>query len=404
MITVRHLVMALGCSVCLAPAVARADLDDLTRRLQTSSADGRWAALSVTADVSAYHVDLPPPGLLLADQETFLAPRLSATVDAGGGRFLGHLRVTADRGFDPLFESHGDLRVDELFVQADISESGRFSARLGKSATVFGAWVGRHLPWDNPLINAPLPYDDMLTITDAAVPADPEAFLARRDQPENKRGWVPMIWGPSYASGGTLLAAFGDVDLALEVKNASLSSRPEDWSPWNRGFDDGLTVTGHGRWRPAPEWTLGLSFSQGAYLREDAVGAAAEAAPAVDDTRQTTSGADIAYEHRNLQLWGEVVHSRFEVPGVGTVAATSAFVEFRHQFATRLWLAGRWNQSWFDDVGDVSWDRDLRAADLGIGFRQSAHRQAKLQYRWLDQQGPDSNGRHVLAAQLVAWF
>jgi hypothetical protein len=173
-------------------------------------------------------------------------------------------------------------------------------------------------------------------------------------------------------------------------------------------------VTGHLRWRPDPAWTLGLSWSDGAYL-QDAAEALLPAGRQVDDYSQTTAGLDLAYQHRDLQIWSELAYSRFEVPAVGEVSVTSGFVEVRYKVAPRWWLAGRWNQSWFEEVAgpagtgadpgeDISWDRDLHAADVGIGYRHTAHLQGKLEYRWVDQQGTDVNGRHRLTGQLVFWF
>src|SRR6266550_4310834 len=47
----------------------------------------------------------------------------------------------------------------------------------------------------------------------------------------------PVIWGPSYASGISVSGRLGRFDYAVEMKNASLSSRPESWYITENGFE-----------------------------------------------------------------------------------------------------------------------------------------------------------------------
>lgn len=398
-------VLMLAASLMASGVAAQGLLDDLGQRLTYTSADGnRWARLSGTAEVAVYDAEEPPPGLLFFDGRSFAAPRLSVTADAGlGSRLLAHARVRADRGFDPGAESDGDLRADEYYLQADVVDRARGRIRIGKFATAFGDWVNRHLAWDNPLISAPMIYDDMVTITDVAAPADTGTFVPRRDQAENKDTWVPVVWGPSYATGASVAFGMGAVDVLVEAKQAAVSADPDSWDEWQRDTDP--TFTGHIAWHPRPEWRLGASYSEGPHLRD----AAAETLPAgadLDDFEQRTLGVDVTFEHRRLQLWAELVSSRFDVPNVGTADLVGAFVEARWKLATRWWLAGRLNQSWFEDLNAAGqdWDRDLRRTDIGIGFRHSAHVQAKLEYSFAHAEGGNVNGNRVLAAQLVLWF
>jgi hypothetical protein len=126
----------------------------------------------------------------------------------------------------------------------------------------------------------------------------------------------------------------------------------------------------------------------------------------IDDYQQTTVGLDAAYAHHRLQLWSELVYARFEVPRVGDVDVLSGYVEARYKFTPQVWLACRWNQSWFDDVPGrhLSWDRDARRLDLALGYRHNEHLQAKLQYSIGDQAGDDTNGQRLVALQMNVWF
>lgn len=377
-------------------------LDTLGERLTFVSAEGTaWAKLSSMSDLTVYAPDTPAPGLLFSDESVFVAPRLSFSVDAGmGGALLAHARLRIDRGFDPGSEEDGDLRLDEYYLEAN---AGPVRVRAGKFATAFGAWVDRHLSWDNPLITAPAIYGDMLTIKDKAAPADLAEQAGRRDAVENKAEWVPMIWGPSYATGLALSAGTGPLDLTIEAKNAALSSRPAVWD--DRDYGDGVTLTGRLGWRPAPSWSLGISASRGAYLQERAQ-ATLPAGTEVEDLKQRVLGLDLGYEHRRLQVWAELVRTEFEVPRAGDLEALAGFVELRYKAAPRIWVAGRWNQSRFDDLPglDLSWDRDLRRLDLALGYRHDAHLQAKLEYSVGDQSGADTAGNRLIAAQVVLWF
>lgn len=396
-------VLLLGSSACRAGSL----FDDLGAALSFSSEEGdAWAQLSFVNEVTAFVPDDPAPGLLFSDASSFIAPRISMTVDAGLGQsVLVHARARADRGFDPGTEDDGDLRLDEYFVEAALPGPGRPRLRVGKFATAFGGWVERHLSWDNPLITAPAIYEDMLPITDQAAPADAAAFAARRDVPENKPAWVPMVWGPSYATGASLSAGTPAVTLTFEVKNSALSSRPETWDVVSGGFETDPTFTGRLGWRPGAAWNVGASASHGPYLQPSA-GSTLPQGRKVDGAEQTTLGLDITYELHRLQLWGEVVKASFDVPRVGRVDAVSAFAEGRYKLAPRWWLAGRLNHSRFDEApgSDEDWDRDLSRLDMGIGFRQSAHLQVKAEYSVGDQAGTDTNGNQLFALQMVLWF
>lgn len=389
------------------PGHALAVFDVLGESLSVTGADGMPSArLSMMTDVTVLVPERPPPGLLRSNDVPFVAPRAAFFFDATfGPRLAGHAQARIDRGYDPGRQPDGDARFDEYFLEALLFERGQVTLRAGKFATVFGAWVERHLAWDNPLITAPALYEDMLAITDRTAPADFATFVARHDAPDNKAGWVPVIWGPSYTTGAALSGQVGQFDLAIEVKNAALSARPEAWSAVDHGFDTTPTVSGRIAWQPRADWTLGASASRGPYLRAEARRTLPPGRD-LDDYLQTVIAADATFERHRLQLWLELARSDFEVPRVGDVGVFSGFVEARYKLAPQWWLAGRWNQSWFDDTPTLqqSWDRDLRRLDIALGYRYDVHIEAKLEYSVGDQSGGDTNGNQLFAAQLVLWF
>jgi hypothetical protein len=376
----------------------------LLERMAKQSADGtRWVQLSGRAELTGFQADEPPPALILDADGSFLQPRLGLLLDAGlANGVQAHVQVTADRGLDPGYRRNGQLRLDEYFVQIDMVDVLRGQIRIGKFSTAFGSWVSRHQSTDNPLISAPLLYEDMVTITDAVVPSSVQSFVSRRDTPENKPAWLPVIWGPSYASGLSFSGGFGDFDFTVEAKNASVSSRPAVWDAIDTGWDTDPIWTTRLSWHPLPEVSVGLSHTNGPYLRARAK-AALDPGDSVNDFDQRVTALDFTWERRQVQLWVELMRSDFDVPRVGNVKMTGGFAEVRWKFAPLLWVAGRWNRSVFGETpgGRASWDRDISRFDVGFGYRAHADLQFKLEYGRNSASGPDVMGRDVIAAQVV---
>jgi hypothetical protein len=400
--------VAICAALCpLADADAQEFLDALDEKLvYTSAGGGVQADLSIVADVTLFAAEPPAPGLLFTDGDFFLAPRLSAFLDVQlGDRVILHGQMRADRGFDPGAESGGDVRMDEYFLQFRASDARKVNLRAGKYATVFGSWAPRSLAWDNPLITAPSAYDILIPITDLAAPASLASFAARRDIAANKAGWVPIIWGPSYATGAAVLGRINALDYALEVKNVALSSPPDTWDGIDNGFPTRPTATVRLGLQPTPEWALGSSFSRGPYMRESAQ-ASLPTGTSVDDFYQTTWGVDAGYAHRGWQVWSELIYATFDVPRVGQVDVLSGYIEAKYKINSQFWTAVRVNQSWFGDIPglETSWDRNTSGVDLGLGYRSSTHMEAKLQYSFTHQQGSNTEGNHLFAAQIVVHF
>jgi hypothetical protein len=389
-------------------------LDRVDRALSVRSPGGLVRAeLSGLLDVEGYYVDQRPPGLLFGDGDSFANPRLSLFLDTHVGRHLyGFVQARFDRGFDPRERPDGSARLDEYLLRWTPLDDARVNLQVGKFATVIGNWVARHDSWSNPFVDAPLPYENVTIVSDVSAPATPAEFLARRKLPDRKRVWVPIVWGPSYATGAGVFGRVGPFDYAAEAKNAALSSRPHVWDPRIRAWDD-PTASARVGWRPAAAWALGASFSSGPYLRDEAERTLASGQGA-GDFRQSLVGADAAYAWRHLQLWAEFFACRFEVPlrrGATSFDAdtTAYYVEGRYKLTPALFAALRWNQQLFGDVpdgrgGDDRWDRDVWRADAAVGWRVDRHLQAKLQYAFSRQTGGLQQGQQLVAAQLTLKF
>ena len=399
-------------SLCLFACTACAfDIDDSLDRLDsalTLSAfqDNLRARLSGTLDLEIYHFEQPAPGLINSDIDTLFNPRLTLFLDAQiGSQIYFFAQSRLDRGFDP--SNHGaEVRLDEYALRVTPWEDGRLTVQVGKFATVVGNWVPRHLSWENPFINAPLIYENVTSIQDKSAPLSPLDFIYGPFYYE-KYAFNPVIWGPSYASGVSVSGRLGRFDYAVEMKNASLSSRPESWNVTEQGFDN-PTFSGRVGFRPNEAWNFGLSASEGPYFRQEAE-PTLPAGRDIDDYREFVLGQDASFAWRHLQVWVEFYEARFEVPRVGDADTFAYYIEAKYKFTPQFFGALRWNQQLFGDINNgyghnVRWSQDLGRIDIAAAYRFTPHTQLKLQYGFQHETTGSGDDNHLLAAQFTIRF
>jgi hypothetical protein len=289
--------------------------------------------------------------------------------------------------------------------------------QTGRFSTVTGNWVQRHLSWDNPFINAPLPYENLTGIWDGDAVDSPDTLLAWGYVPtpsysdfgdgyDDKHLRVPVIWGPSYATGISAAGRIGRFEYAVELKNSALSSRPESWDVTEVGFQH-PTFSGRLGYRPNMAWNMGISASTGPYLHP-------EAAPSlppgrdIGDYHQRVIGHDLSFEWHRWQLWSEIFLARFEVPTVGHADTLAYYLEAKYKFTPQLFGALRWNQQLFSDIEyegqDIPWGRDIWRVDAAVGFRLSANIQLKFQSSLQRERWADSEYEHLFAGQFTVRF
>src|SRR5438094_83285 len=338
------------------------EIDDFLDRLDnalTFSAfqDNIRARLSGTIDLEVYHFEQPAPELIDSKIDNLFNPRLSLFLDAQFGKqiyFFAQSRL--DRRFDP--SNHGAaVRLDEYALRLTPWEDGRFSFQIGKFATVVGNYVKRHLSWENPFVDAPLVYENITPINDKEAPNSPVDFV-RRFEPASKYEFNPVIWGPSYASGISISGRLGRFDYAAEMKNASLSSRPESWNVTETDFNH-PTFSGRVGFRPNQIWNFGLSVSDGPYFRSEAEQTLPRGR-SIGDYREFVLGQYAGFAWHHLQLWAEFYEARFEVPRVGDADTFAYYFEAKYKFTPQLFGALRWNQQLFSNIpngaaGQVRW-------------------------------------------------
>lgn len=394
-------------------------LDRVDEVLRLNAFDGNVRAqLRGTLDFETYHLDGPTPSLIYTNSDWLLNPRLSLFLDAQiGSKVYLFTEVRVDRGFDPS-DSDVEVRVDEYALRVSPWEDGRVNLQLGKFATVVGNWVARHHSWENPFITAPLPYENLVGLWDSLVPPATDVVLAwahvnnyagtySRDELFDKKNRIPIIWGPSYTSGLSVFGRLGRFDYAVEIKNGSLSSRPEYWDITQTGFEY-PTLSARLGYRPNEMWSFGLSASDGTYPHE----AAEPSLPpgyGLNDYREVVIGQDIGFAWHHFQFWAEAYEARFRIPAIGDLDTFSYYVEGKYKITPQLFAALRWNQQLFSDVSDsrrnvVPWGRDVWLVEFAFGYRPTAHTQLKLQYSLQHEDLGRKEYGHLIATQLTLRF
>ena len=402
---------------------AKGDTDDVLDRLgeilTINAFDGNLQArLHGTIDVETYYVDGPAPQLIFIDKGFLWNPRISLFVDAQLGQYLYFFsQARIDRGFDPE-RGGADVRLDEYALRVSPWSDRGPALQLGKFATTVGNWVARHYSWDNPFVTAPLPYENLVAIWDSRAAGSVETVLGWAHvelAPGNFSGpefsdrhlRQPIIWGPSYSTGAAVIGRLGKFDYAMEVKNTSLSSRPETWNGTETGWGN-PAVSGRLGWQPNEMWKIGVSGSTGTYLRPEAEPTLAPG-HSLSDYRQIVVAQDASFSWRHLQIWAEFFETRFEIPTVGNFDTFAYYLEAKYKLAPQWFAAVRWNQQLFGTVTnqsnrEVQWGRDVWQIDSAIGYRLTAHSQAKLQYTLQHEGSAPRNYGHTVAAQITVRF
>jgi hypothetical protein len=398
-------------SLCFLACTAHAlDTDELLDRVDTALSvaafqDKVRLRLSGTIDLEGYHLEQPAPGLINSKIDNLFNPRLTLFLDAQiGSQVYAFVQSRLDRGFDPS-DRGAQVRLDEYALRFTPWKDGQFSLQVGKFATVVGNWVPRHLPWENPFINAPLVYENVTAVSDKIAPRSASYFVYRYQG--EKYEFNPVIWGPSYASGVSVSGRLGMFDYAGEMKNASLSSRPESWSVTSIGFEHPSFAARLG-FRPNQAWTFGVSMADGVYLRPEAEPTLPPGRD-IGDYRELVLGQDASFAWHHLQLWAEVYEARFEIPRVGDADTLAYYFEAKYKFTPQLFGAVRWNQQIFGSVdggrkGSLRWGQDLGRIDAAIGYRFTSHTQLKLQYSFQHETTGPRDDNHLLAVQFTVRF
>ncbi len=395
--------------------------DDPIDRIEEALAVSAWqdqvrARASGSLDLEDYGVRQPGPGLIDTHRGELFNPRLSLFLDAQvGGLLYAFAQSRLDRGFDPG-DRRLELRLDEYAVRIAADPARHVALQAGKFATLVGNWTRRHDSWDNPLVTAPLPYENLTGIWDTQGARSAQQVLAWAGvipQPDQGGAYlhadrsVPVIWGPSYASGAALLGQWGKFDYGAEVKNTALSARPDTWSASQTDWAH-PTFSGRIGYAPNAAWNFGASASTGCYLTP-AAAATLPAGGQLSPYRENLFGLDAAFAWHHFQAWAEVYETRFAIPAVGAVSTTAYYAESRYTFSPQAFGALRWNQQVFSSLpngrgGTERWGRNVWRIDAGPGYRFTPHLQLKVQGSLQREEADTRRLGELVAVQLTLRF
>jgi len=297
--------------------------------------------------------------------------------------------------------NHHDPRLRQTMSAGVLQGYLRYSTRLpsglnlqaGKFGHPFGQFLTRNYADQNPLIGFPLMYTHRTTIRSSQLPANSYDFLRwqSRAQPlpgyttssGSGNGWLPLI-NFTYPTG---LMAFGSgskADYRFALVNSSLSN---PLNPARSGQ--------HAQWvaaggiTPFQRFRLGASFATGPYL-DAAVISQLPAGTLWREFTQTAMGADVQLTLRHLELQGELLFTNFKVPRISQrLGAAGYFVELKHTLTPRLFLAGRWNQLYFDRLRSgitngerPRFDSNRYSLEIGLGYHLSEKLLVKGSYQF----------------------
>ncbi len=385
-------------------------LDNIGQRLYFSSTDGRYSAqLGGVVQIETYWQDQPGQHgwvFLRKGRDWLVSPRFTLTLDVHAGEyFYSFVKFRWDDGIHPglaeAVPTYDRARFDEYFLRVKIWEE-KLHLQVGRFAPQLGNFLGRHDAFDNPLITYPLLYEQVTTVSDLRVFPNRERFTRLHHSPDNPLLWNSVIWGPYYAQGAALFGAWKQWGYAFSYLNSAPSSRGVSW---NNDYNHGTGIF-RLTYALSAAWVFGFSAAKGAYFREDATTGPATFPPGRErhDYYQTLLGGDFRYEHRNLQIRGEIFANRFEVPNAGNADSISYYLEGKYKLNRHWFVAARWNHQIFLDLQGQRWDNDQERMEWGIGYKWNQYLQAKVQYSWLHQEAEFENGQNLLVFQIALKF
>jgi hypothetical protein len=307
-----------------------------------------------------------------------------------------------------------------LYVRVRPWKARAFDIQAGRIPPVFGAFARRSYGTDNPLIGYPLAYQYLTSLRPDAIPATADDLLLMR-----ARGWrasypvavagpgpgVPLVSAYRWDTGIQAHATGGRVEGSIALTTGTLSNPRVDDD--NRGRQVSARVA----WKPVVGLVLGASAARGAFLTstiEDRVAALTRR----QTHAQRALGVDAEYSRDYWIVRGEVIESRWNLPGLGSpridapLWARAAFVEARYRFTPRLFAAARTDRLTFSPIRGqrffagqpTPWDAPVTRVEAGGGvyLQRNLTIRAVVQRNWRD--GGRVRKRTFVSGQLAFWF
>lgn len=377
--------------------------------LRIGTADGKFEVLfSGVFDLEVYLTQDRAPGLLF-ENDSFVTPRLKLYADATLGEdWTAFVQVRADQGFDPKSEDGLDVRLDEAFLR----HTGRTGAwmhtgQIGKFATPLGAWIDWHESFESVFIRNPLPYDHVTSLHDFDAIRDNGVLVGMRDLPDAPANWIPVIWGPVFATGLMATAMCEATEIRVAVTNSAPSERPEEWT-WSSGDARRLVPAVRVSRRLAAGLKVAANWSAGPYLRPTAEDTLAPGRD-LEEYVQTLVGLDAEYGIGVFEFFAEVWRSAWDVPNVtGRPASTTWYLQGQYSLRPGLKVGLRYGEIAASEVlgpsgSKTPWDRTHRRLEVAAAWKIHVNLQARLQYELNHTNGDDPDDNLLSAAMSLSW-
>jgi hypothetical protein len=285
--------------------------------------------------------------------------------------------------------------------------------RAGILPLVVSGWQERAYPSRQPLINQPLFAQYLLPIRSDSVPKDVDELLTRRALsggpfsmgPTTGGAWLTLAYEHCWDTG---IEAFGQVG-GLRYRAAVMNGSPGSAATKSREQQTGHSLEGRLTYQISEALRLGVSGSQGPYLRET-INPYLPAGRSFEDFNQTLLGADARFRHRFFELHGEWMTSSFESPFIPeSLKTTGYYGELAVIPRQGLQLAARFSGLHFGEVRDSvgrlrPWYDDMTRLEAGGVHRWlDDHIALKAVYqetRWEYRTGPE----RIYALQLAFFY
>jgi hypothetical protein len=307
-----------------------------------------------------------------------------------------------------------------LYVRVRPWKDHAFDIQAGRIPPVFGAFARRAYGADNPLIGYPLAYQYLTSLRPDSVPFTADDLLAMR-----ARGWrasyqigvtapgpgVPLVSAYRWDTGVQARATAGPFEGAIALTNGTLSNP--------RVGDDnrGRQVSARVAWKPVVGLVVGASAARGDFLTAALEDVVATLTPREDHT-QRALGVDAEYSRAYWIVRGELIDSRWNLPGLAPplikapLWARAGFIETRYRFTPRFFAAARADRLTFSLIQGqrrfagqpTPWDAPVTRIEAGGGVYLQRNLTVRLviQRNW--REAGLVRNRTFVSGQLAYWF
>jgi hypothetical protein len=287
-------------------------------------------------------------------------------------------------GFVQLYTSTAKMNIFPYGAYLRYDHTPQLHLEAGLIPTPVGLWGARTYADKNPLIAVPAIYQYRSSLdAKRSLQTTVDQLLKKRGEAGN----APILYDFCWNTGVHGYANVGSFGFGLALLNGAMSN-PQRSIVYERP-----NVVAHVEWIPSPYATVGAWAAAGPYLApefQDALeGGGGYRSPAVaevndiQDYNQIIIGTLLHLSGGHWDLHAEGLVNRFEHPYFGDLDNTGGYVDIRHSFATRWFIAGRADHLSYSRLDNPAadgarWDYPLTRWEAGLGRKMTEHSRFKI--------------------------